>query len=433
MFLKEANWIRQNRKKFCPNLRKHALDWYRPIRFVPCFLQKPLKKVIQPFRKVPVIIQTEESCGVLNVSSLADSLGCKVKRDLPIISGFSTKVNVKTLERLAESNQIKKIWHDREVKAVLDTASKAVNSSLLWEDDFTGKNVGIAVIDTGIYDHPDISGRIVGFKDLISGKIDPYDDNGHGTHVAGDIASSGISSNYKYKGPAPEANLIGVKVLSKMGSGSLSVVIQGIQWCIENKDTFGINIINMSLGSQATQSYSQDPVCQAVETAWKAGIVVCVAAGNEGPENRTIASPGIDPLIITVGATDDMNTSTILDDEIAYFSSRGPTIDGLVKPDIVSPGTNIISLRSPGSYLDKQTADSRVGEYYTSLSGTSMATPVCCGVVAQILEANKNLTPDEIKTILTASANTLNLEPNTQGAGVIDAKKAVEKALSTTN
>lgn len=430
MILKEVNWIRQNRKKFCPTLRKQALDWYRPIRFVPCFLQKFFKKIIQPFRKVPVIVQAEQYCDELTINSLAASSGCPIKKRLSIINSFSTRVNVKTLEKLVTCKQVKKIWYDSEIKAVLDIASQTVNSHSLWDTNITGKNVVVAVLDTGIYEHPDLLDRIIAFKDLVNQKNSPYDDNGHGTHVAGDIASNGSQSNYSYRAPAPEANLIGVKVLNKIGSGSLSVVIEGIQWCIEKKDSLGIDIINMSLGSQATQSYSEDPVCQAVEAAWKSGIVVCVAAGNEGPESQTIGSPGIDPMIITVGAIDDINTPSTSDDQIASFSSRGPTIDSLIKPDVVSPGTNIVSLRSPGSFLDKQNKNSRVGKWYTSLSGTSMATPICCGVVAQILQIHNNLSPEEIKTLLVSTANTLNLDGNIQGAGVIDAKKAIETTSS---
>lgn len=432
MILNEVNWIRQNRKKFCPHLRRQALDWYRPIRFVPCFLQKVVKKIIQPLRKVPVIVQVEQYCDELSINTLTASSGCKIKKRLPLIHSFCTTVNVENLEKLVKSKQVKKIWYDAEVKAVLDTASQTVNAHSLWDTGITGKNVVVAVLDTGIYEHPDLADRIIAFKDLVNQKSSPYDDNGHGTHVAGDIASNGSQSNYTYRAPAPEAHLIGVKVLNKMGSGSLSVVIEGIQWCIENKDALGINIMNMSLGSQAIQSYSEDPVCQAVEIAWKSGIVVCVAAGNEGPETQTISSPGIDALIVTVGATDDINTISTNDDQIANFSSRGPTIDGLIKPDVVSPGTSIVSLRSPGSFLDKQNKGSRVGEWYTTLSGTSMATPICSGVVAQILQIHNHLSPDEVKTLLISTAYTLNLEPNIQGAGVIDAKKAVESASSIT-
>jgi serine protease AprX len=204
----------------------------------------------------------------------------------------------------------------------------------------------------------------------------------------------------------------------------LSRVIEGIQWCITNKEAFNIKVLNLSLGSTATESFSNDPICQAVEKAWQAGIVVCAAAGNDGPQPRTIGSPGIDPLIITVGALDDMNTVNPEDEMVASFSSRGPTIDGLIKPDVLAPGTNIISLRSPGSLLDRKNKQSRIDNWYTSLSGTSMATPVCSGVVAQLLQLYPALTPDQIKTLLMKTARTLHLDETVQGAGVIDASRA---------
>jgi serine protease AprX len=329
------------------------------------------------------------------------------------------------MEKLIKNKLVKKIWYDREVKAVLDVASPTVQSPQLWEQGVTGRGIVVAVLDTGIYDHPDLYGRIVGFKDFVKNKTNPYDDNGHGTHVAGDIGSNGSQSGNSYRAPAPEASLVGVKVLDKDGTGRLSTVIEGIQWCIDNKESLGIRILSMSLGSTAIESYADDPVCQAVEKAWVNGLVVCVAAGNDGPQLKTITSPGIDPLVITVGAADDMDTVTPEDNQAAWFSSRGPTIDGLIKPDLLAPGVNIVSLRSPGSTLDKQNKKTRIDNWYIPLSGTSMATPVCAGVVAQLLQRDGSLTPDQVKKRLMVNACKLeNLDSNTQGAGVIDAGRA---------
>ncbi len=181
----------------------------------------------------------------------------------------------------------------------------------------------------------------------------------------------------------------------------------------------------MSLGSQATQPAAEDPVVKIVEEAWKQGIVVCIAAGNEGPDERTISSPGISPKIITVGAMDDQNTIERTDDIPADFSSRGPTIDGITKPDLLTPGVNIVSLRSPGSYLDKVSKSSRVAENYFSLSGTSMATPICAGVAALVLQQNPELTPDEVKEKLLNSAEDWGLPGNTQGKGYLDVSKLI--------
>lgn len=431
MIFEEVRWIRSNINILCPILRKQALEWYRPLRFVPCFLQKYMKGLRQHFRKVSIIVQIQPNQELYSCSGiLTKSSKCKVKNQLPLINSFSTKVNAKTLEKLSKDNTIKKIWYDGTIKAILDVASPAVQASTVWDSNITGKGIGVAVIDTGIYSHPDLSDRIIGFKDFINKKTSPYDDNGHGTHVAGDIASDGSQSNSLYRGTAPGANLIGVKVLNGLGSGSLSTVIQGIQWCIDNKDILGIKIINLSLGSTATQSYLDDPVCQAVEIAWNSGIVVCIAAGNEGPESRTISSPGIDPLAITVGAIDDKNSSNFSNYEIASYSSRGPTIDNLMKPDVVCTGTNIISLRSPNSTIDKQNKSARVGTNYISLSGTSMATPICAGIIALMFEANNSLSPNEVKEILKKSSRPLpNVVENIQGKGLVDAEENIKNII----
>lgn len=424
MIFQEVNWIRTNRNKFCPSLRKEALEWYRPYQFVPCFLQKYFKGVRQHFRKIPVIVQLEPSMEVNScISSLTKTSGCKVNLELHSINAFSTKINASTLEKLVTDNMVKKVWYDGTIKAVLDKAAPVVNAPNAWKNNkTTGKGIGVAVIDTGVYLHPDLSGRITGFKDFVGNKTVPYDDNGHGTHVAGDIGSNGPI----YKGTAPEADIIGVKVLNKLGSGSLSTVIAGIQWCVDNKESLNIKVINMSLGSTPVQTHKDDPVCLAVKAAWDSGIVVCVAAGNEGPEPGTVASPGIELSIITVGAIDDKNSLNFSDYGIANFSSRGPTIDGLIKPDVVCPGTNIISLRSPNSTIDKQNKNARVGTDYFSLSGTSMATPICAGIVALILEADNTLKPNEVKEKLKNTARPLiNInDENIEGKGLADAEEA---------
>jgi serine protease AprX len=427
MIFQEANWINSNIEKISPDLSNLALGWYRPFRFIPGFMQGLLKRLRQNFRRLPVIVQIQGSedlsCCTADLSKGSDF---KVSQELSLIHSFTSKVNAKALAELVQEERVTKVWLDGTVKAILDIAAPVVNAPDAWSNSLTGKGVGVAVIDTGVYPHPDLNGRISAFKDFVNKKTAPYDDHGHGTHVAGDIASDGISSNALYRGPAPGCNIIGIKVLDGSGSGRLSTVIQGIQWCIENKDRHGIRIINLSLGSIPSQSYREDPVCQAVEQAWKQGIVVCAAAGNDGPGSGTIYSPGTDPAVITVGSMNDKNKIDFSGYSVAGYSSRGPTIDNLVKPDVLSPGTNIISLLSPDSTLDRQNRRARVGKEYLALSGTSMAAPVCSGIVALLLEAKSTLTPDEVKNILKESARALpDATDNDQGSGLIDAKKAL--------
>lgn len=331
------------------------------------------------------------------------------------------------MEHLVDNcNHIKKVHYDRKVTTLLDTATPAINADQLKAKDLTGKDVTIAIIDTGIHPHGDLDGRIKGFKDFIKDKSNPYDDNGHGTHCAGDAAGDGSLSNGKYQGPAPDTNLVGVKVLDKMGSGSLSTVIAGIEWCIQNQSNYTINVLSLSLGSDALESAEDDPVVKAVEMAWDNGMVVCVAGGNAGPDPQTIGSPGISPKVITVGAADDNNTVERSDDAVADFSSRGPTIDGLTKPDLLTPGVNIVSLRAPNSFLDKINKAARVDTNYSSLSGTSMATPICAGVVAQLLQSDPDLTPDQVKERLMNACEDLGQPSNVQGSGYLNAANLLE-------
>lgn len=351
-----------------------------------------------------------------------------VHGELELVHGLYGNLHPETIRQLVEHEAVDRIFHDREVRAFLDVATRSIGSrDVQAKLEYTGKGVTIAIVDTGIYPHADLTrpkNRILKFVDLVNGKTEPYDDQGHGTHCAGDAAGNGYQSEGLYTAPAPEANLVGVKVLDGNGSGQLSTVIRGIEWCVKNKQKYNIRVLSLSLGAPAFESYRDDPVAQAVEKAWHSGIVVCAAAGNEGPYPMTISTPGLDPMIITVGAADDHNTVTRGDDEKASFSSRGPTIDQLVKPDVYAPGTDIVSLSAPGSQLEKQLPENRVGEHYIRLSGTSMATPICAGVVAQLLEANPYLSPNDVKSILMSTSQ----EMSGDQAGYLDVRKAVALA-----
>lgn len=424
MIIKDVNWLRASTGKLCPKLRKHALEWYRPTLFTPCFIHKIDRNLKLRWRKIPVIVQLENNPDLvasLSSQELTSLMGCRIKKKLPLIQSFSTEVNEDLLKKLINNKNVRKIYYDSETKAVLDLASPTVKAPVTWERGLTGKGIAIAVLDTGIEEHPDLSDRIRAFMDFVRNRKEAYDDNGHGTHVAGCTAANGS----RYKGTAPEAELVGVKVLDKRGSGSLSTVIEGVQWCIEQQDSLKIRIINLSLGSDAYQSHRDDPLCQAVQKAWASGMVVCAAAGNSGPEKGTINSPGIEPMIITVGASNDRHTPDPGKNSVADFSSRGPTIDELAKPDLVAPGVEIVSLRASRSFLDKTSKEARVGKRYLSLSGTSMATPVCAGVAAQLLQADSSLSPEKLKTVLMNNATKIpGAHRYSQGAGIIDAEKA---------
>jgi serine protease AprX len=343
-------------------------------------------------------------------------------RRLNLIKSVAARVHCDCLPSLLCCKGVRRIIIDRKKRALLSTAVPTVGARAAQKSGWTGKGITIAVLDTGIYPHLDLTrpkNRIVAFRDFIKNRKKPYDDNGHGTHCAGDAAGNGRASKGVYKGAAPSAKLAGVKVLDRDGGGYDSDIIRGIQWCLTNRRKYGIRILSLSFGGAATLPCSQDPLCQAVENAWRRGLVVVAASGNEGPKSRTINSPGISPRIITVGATNDQGRVRPAENKVASFSSRGPTEEGVRKPDLVAPGANITSLRAPGSRLDRDEKKMRVGRWYFKMSGTSMATPIVAGVIAQILQRYPRLTPNQVKALLKRRARNLGAGSNVQGSGLV--------------
>ncbi|AXI09918.1 serine protease [Oceanobacillus zhaokaii] len=363
--------------------------------------------------EIPIIVYLKDNCNQDKKDDLlkacnADSHN-KLSKELRSINGLKGNLTPDNIKQIKDHEAVERIFYDRIVTSCLDIACEQIGAVNVREQlNLTGNGVTIAVIDTGVHPHEDLTSptnRIIAFQDFINGESEPYDDNGHGTHCAGDAAGNGSLSNGKYMGPAPEASIIGIKVLDKQGSGRLSTIIEGLEWCIDHKEEYNIRIISLSLGAPAYESFREDPLSLAAQAAWHQGIVVCAAAGNSGPAAATISTPAIDPFIITVGSTDDLNTLERTDDLIADYSSRGPTIDSLIKPDIYAPGTNIISLLAPDSAIESQLPEMIIDENYIQLSGTSMATPICAGIIALMLEANPNLSPNDIKSILKATSH----------------------------
>ncbi|HEY8362420.1 MAG TPA: S8 family peptidase [Tissierellaceae bacterium] len=371
------------------------------------------KIMSQSREEVPVIVQLRSSDNLNNI----DSLVSKVKANLPIINGFAGYMNTETIYRIIDDPDIEFISFDSQVYALLDIAAPTMEAYFPHDQSLEGEGITVAVIDTGVAPHYDLTkptNRIVGFKDFVNNKTAPYDDNGHGTHVAGIIAGNGYSSRGKYVGIAPKANILAIKALDAQGGGKISDVIEAISYVIETKDKYDTKIINLSLGTPANVPSNKDPICKAVDAATKAGLIVVVAAGNSGPKEGTILSPGISRNAITVGAVDDKRTIDPSDDTIAPFSSRGPTIEGITKPDVVAPGVNIRSL-SNTKY-----------DGYTSLSGTSMATPLISGSVALLLNKYGNLTLNEVREKLLSACIDLKDSKENQGAGMLNLKLLFE-------
>lgn len=436
MDIQELSWLRRNARKFDKELRSKILSQHRDIGSFPCFLQKLYGQLLKRFRRIPVIIQVVPLRGKENENFRINLEKHAKVQNLELINSYSAKLSVNSLQEIVQERNIVKIYLDREVRALLDQAIPSVKANLVWDQAYTGQGITIAVLDTGVQNHPDFTqpyNRIIAFQDFVKNKKKPYDDNGHGTHCAGAALGNGYASEGKYRGTAYDANLVAIKVLNKKGAGTSSQIIKGLAWCLANKDTYNIKIISLSLGYKASDSYREDPVCQAVEKLVQAGIAVFVAAGNDGPEERTINSPGIHPAVITVGASNDRNTPTTADDVVAEFSSRGPTIDGLTKPDILAPGSNIISAKAKRSLLAKTIADKQLESYF-NLSGTSMATPICAGIGALILEAYPTLNPQELKKQLTESAVRIGAtDANNQGSGLVNALQALNKQPNQQN
>ena len=245
--------------------------------------------------------------------------------------------------------------------------------------------------------------------------------------IAGDgTASAGASgsSDAGATGTAPEASLLSVKVAGADGAADVSTVLAGLQWVVSFKDRYDIRVVNLSLGTDSTQSWEDDPLNYAVQRAWHAGIVVVVASANTGPAPGTIAKPGDDPWVVTVGAVDAQGTPGIGDDRVPDFSSRGPTSHGIAKPDVVAPGARVASLRAVGSTLDRAFPPADATSPYRSGSGTSMSAALVSGVVASTLDAHPQLRPDEVKHALTAAARPVaSDDASTVGAGLVDAAR----------
>lgn len=395
-------------------------------------LRQKLKKTHAPGSKpatIPVIIQFKKPVTAARLQALHRHMGNQsltVTKHLPLLHAVCSKVTPKCLDHVCCWDGIHKVYLDGIKKTNLNIVTPSIGAAAVQRKGrYTGKGINIAFLDTGIYPHQDLTrpvNRIIAFKDFVQCRKAPYDDNGHGTHIAGDAAGNGWASQGKYKGPAPEAGIVGVKVLDKNGDGFDSTIIKGIEWCIAQRKRLKLRILSMSFGGPVYTSSGDDPLSQAVEKAVKAGLTVVIAAGNSGPGRGTVESPGISPSAITVGAVDDRRTVKQSDDRITEFSSRGPAPGNRKKPDIVAPGESVISLRAPGSRLARQFPYLNTGKSYFVLSGTSVSAPIVSGAAALLLQQRPSLCPRQVKAVLQKNAFRLGLKANTAGCGEVNVR-----------
>jgi serine protease AprX len=362
-----------------------------------------------PGENIPVIVQADDP----ELARWVGEHGGTVIQEFDIVGGFQAEMPVELVQALDLADRAEWIsldaplmtshWGGDEVDTsrLVTVYPFAANAVPAWEQGVSGDAVTVAVIDSGINPGADFSGRLVGFRNFSEENF-PQDRYGHGTWVAGIIAGSDRQG--RYVGIAPEADLLSVKVAGSDGSARMSDVIEALQWVVENKDRYDVRVINISLNSAIADSYRRDPLSAAVEQAWFQDIVVVVSAGNLAANPFAADhAPANDPYVITAGATDDRGTADRADDVLANWSSRGVTVDGYAKPEVVAPGVGIVSNTGGWTYLARERPQSIVDRAYMGLSGTSASAAIVSGTVALMLEEDPSLTPDEVKSRVMAT------------------------------
>jgi len=409
-------------------------------------------------RAQPILLQLaaehpDETLGVIvqktvqdaRVENLVARLDGTVTQDLHIINAFGAKLPGKAVAELARADGVRWVSLDAPMlesvcQQCVDTARlknayvRAIGADRLWNESpyLQGQGVGVAVVDSGVNPQQDLY-TVMGVNRLVAAVAfnngynqSVYDGYGHGNHVAGVIGGNGGRSNGAYIGVAPMINIVNVKVSDDQGAATAANVVQGLQWILDNKARYNIRVVNLSLNSAVPENYMTNPIDAAVEILWFNKIVVVVSSGNLGV--NAMYPPANDPFVITVGATDDRGTASITDDVIASFSGHGKVVN-TVKPDLVAPGKNIVSLMAnPNSVLATGHPGNVVDGIYFRMSGTSMAAPMVSASAALLLQDEPNLTPDQVKYRLKATANKNwpGYNSSKAGAGYLDAYAAVK-------
>jgi serine protease AprX len=401
-----------------------------------------------PSQRVDVIVQ--KMAGATSTEERAAALGGKVTQDLHIINAFAAEMSARDAVELAKTSDVRWVSIDAEVKSsvcaqcvdttnLVNTYIRDIRANKVWNAApyIQGQGIGVAVIDSGVnpngdlYTNMGVNRQVADVRFNSDYNQSPFDGYGHGTHVASIVGGDGSESSGKYIGVAPMANIINVKVSNDDGSAMMKDVVRGLQWVFDNKDTYNIRVVNLSLNSAVAETYNTSPLDAAVEILWFNGVVVVVSAGNKG--NGAIYPPANDPFVITVGAVDDKGTTSTSDDVLASFSAYGNSENGAVKPDLVAPGTNIIArLVNQNMGVAGAHPANKVGNQYFRMSGTSMAAPMVSGAVALLLQDEPGLTPDQVKYRLMATANKTwsGYDANKAGAGYLDVYAAVNGATS---
>lgn len=345
---------------------------------------------------------------------LTNNLKFKDFIEYPFINGFGVKLNFETITKLAGFESVNYITLNSKVSALVNVSKKIIKLNDKSVDNFKEQKVTVAVIDTGVANILDLlvpKKRIIHFVDFVNEQEKNYDDNGHGTFVTSILAGNGLVSGKKYAGINPHAKIISLKALDQNGETGAFTILKAMQWVYDNRKRYNIKVVCMSFGSNAIGK--KDPLLIGAEALWNAGVCVVCAAGNSGPEEESIKSPGASSRIITVGALQDNRTQKDSYDEqsfsIAEFSSRGPIL-GNYKPDLVAPGVKITSASNYGLHK----------EHYKKMSGTSVATPMVAGVCSLLYNINPLLSPNDIKNILIKNCDPVVNDRNAEGHGLLN-------------
>jgi serine protease AprX len=395
---------------------------------------------------VIVTLNTQQDSDTTDFGAAFGGARRKAFRALPF---QAIRVPAGALQALAANDKVKFVSPDSPVTGASVAARQTArvpgdNPAISWNGFYKGSGVTVAVIDSGMYAHPDLAGAMraqFNFVNGAGGAPTPFSDGfGHGTHIAGMIAGDGSSSSSnKYRGVATNADIVALRVLDSEGQGNTSDVIAALDWILHTGiPNYNIRVANLSLGKGVQQEQEDDPLVQAVERVWDAGVVVVVAAGNYGNNGHfTITSPANSRKVITVGSITDKGTGTFfLDDFVSTYSSRGPTLyDHVLKPDLLAPGNRVIAPFASNGELGAELPANVICGYsscyssarYLQLSGTSMAASMVSGAVARMLSKDPQLNPATVKARLMKSARKISGDPTNVGAGVLD----VDSALST--
>ena len=370
-----------------------------------------------PGARVEVIVQLRPGVEAASGRALVREAGGRALREIPIIGGLAATIRAADALRIARDGAVRAVSLNGPVRTssgdLATSFNAAAGTERLWGD-ATGRGVGVAIIDTGVQgDLPDFrrSSRDARSRVVVSAVVNPGaedagDGYGHGTHIAGLVA--GDSPDGRYRGAAPDAHLVSVKVSDEAGATTVLDVIFGLQFVVDHRDDYNIRVATLALSSTQAESYRTDPLAAAAEQAWLQGIVVVAAAGNRGTEADAVSyAPGNDPYVLTVGASDDRGTDTRSDDTVPAWSSRGTTQDGYAKPDVLAPGARLVSTLAPGSRFESICPSCVTGDGHFRAGGTSMATAVAAGAAAAIIEEHPDWTPDQVKGAIVGHARSL--------------------------